>query len=574
MEVPENNNNEYLKYDLEERKKEEKFGKNYKWIALANTTLGVLMATIDSSILIISLPAIFNGLGINPLTPGNITLLIWLLLGYMIMSSVVVVTIGRLSDIFGRVKLYNLGFAIFAAGSTMLYIISYSFTGVLAVMLLIIFRLVQGFGGGFLFANGSAIITDAFPKNQRGTALGLNMVAVTVGSLLGLILGGVLSAIDWHLIFLISVPVGILGAFWAYWNLHEIAIIKKDQKIDYIGNILFAASLLFILISLTYGLLPYGSSSMGWSNPFVILGIILGFVLMALFIFVETKVKDPMFHLDLFKIRAFTAGNLSMFLAGISRGGLQFMLIIWLQGIWLPLHGVDFINTPLQAGIDLIPLLLGFLIMGPIAGRLSDKYGPRFLATTGMMLNVIGFIAIFMLPVNFDFVIFAIITFVMGFGQGMFSAPNTSYVMSSVPPEHRGASAGMRATLMNMSFMFSIIIFFSVLAIGLNTALPAALYKGLVNQNVPVNVANQISQLPPTSALFAALLGYDPMKTLIPANILSSIPKANSSVIVGDEFFPNLISQPFSDGLKTVLIVGIIMAFIAALASAIKEKKE
>ncbi len=560
-------------YDIEERKREKAYGKNYKWIALSNTTLGVLMASIDSSILIISMPAIFNGLGINPLTPGNITLLLWLLLGYMIMSSVIVVTIGRLSDMFGRVKLYNMGFAIFAIGSTILYAVTYLFTGTTAVLLMIIFRLVQGFGGGFLFANGAAILTDAFPHDQRGTAMGINQIAGIMGSLIGLIVGGILSAIDWHLIFLISVPVGILGAVWSYLALHEIAIIRKNQKVDILGNVTFALGLTLILISMTYGLLPYGASSTGWSSPYVIAGICTGIALLVAFVFIELRVKDPMFNLMLFKIRAFSAGMVSLFLAGIARGGLQFMLIIWLQGIWLPLHGVSFINTPLQAGIDMLPLLLGFLVMGPLAGHLSDKYGARVFSTLGMVINVIGFLFLMSLPVNFNYLSFALIIFFLGIGQGMFAAPNTTSVMNSVPPEQRGITAGMRATLMNISFMFSIVVFFTLLVVGLGTALPGALYNGLVAQSVPSAAAHTISKLPPTSALFAALLGYNPMDTLIPGSVKAIIPIKNLTTITGTVFFPNLVSSPFSDGLHTVLIAAVIMSGIAAIASVLRGKR-
>ncbi len=557
-------------YDELEQEREKKYGVNYKWIVLSNTTLGVLMASIDSSILIISLPAIFNGLGVNPLTPGNIGLLLWLLMGYIIMSSVVVVTIGRLSDMYGRVRLYNLGFAIFAIASTILYVITYAFTGTFAVLMLIIFRLIQGFGGGFLFANGTAILTDAFPKKQRGMAMGINQIAAIVGSVIGLIVGGILSAIDWHLIFMISVPVGIIGAIWSYVALHEIALIRKNQKIDVLGNITFAAALTALLLSMTYGLLPYGTGNSGWSSPYVLSGFIAGFVLLAAFVVIELNAKDPMFHLGLFKIRAVAAGTLSLFLAGIARGGLQFMLIIWLQGIWLPLHGISFINTPLQAGIDMIPLLLGFLVMGPISGRLSDKYGARFFATTGMLINVAGFLLLATLPVNFNFASFAVIIFVLGMGQGMFAAPNTTSVMNAVPADQRGATSGMRATLTQMSFMFSIIIFFTILVTGFGSVLPTTLYNGLISQNVPAYAARTISQLPPTAALFAALLGYNPMQTMLPQNITQVIPKSNYTTITGTNFFPNLIAKPFSDGMHSVLIVAAIMAGIAAIASALR----
>lgn len=559
---------EASEYDIEERQRESKFGIHYKWIALSNTTLGSLMAAIDGSILLISLPAIFNGMGVNPLVAGNVDLLLWLLLGYTIMSSIVVITIGRLSDMFGRVKMYNLGFAVFAVASTIIYICSYLVTGDAGVLLITLLRLVQGLGGGFLFANSAAILTDAFPANERGKALGINSIAFIGGGLVGLLVGGFLAVIDWHLIFMISVPIGVIGAVWAYVGLHEIASIRKHQRFDFLGNIVFAASITILLIALNYGLLPYGSSTTGWSNPLVQAGIVVGFILLALFIFIETKATDPMFDLSLFKIEAFAAGNLSLFLAGIARGGLQFMLVIWLQGVWLPLHGVNFENTPLQAAIVMSPLIIGFLIAGPLSGYLSDKRGAKFFTTAGMVINLIGFLALAALPPNFSYIPFAAIIFFLGIGQGMFNSPNTAWVMSAVPPEYRGVTSGIRATLINVAFMFSMVIFFSLLVTGISTTLPSALYNGLVAQNVSSATATQISRLPPTEALFAAFLGYNPMKTLIPADVLSALPKENMEMILGTNFFPNLISKPFIDGMQIVLYVGAFISLIAAIASA------
>ncbi len=562
-----------LKYDKEEQHKEQKFGLNYKWIALSNTTLGILIATIDSSILIISLPAIFNGLGVNPLTPGNIGLLLWLLIGYIITSSVTVVTIGRLSDMFGRVKLYNLGFLIFAICSTLLWISTYLIHGTLGVISLIVIRLFQGFGGAFLFANGTAILTDAFPHNERGKALGMNQIAGVAGSLIGLVIGGILAAIDWHLVFLVSVPISVIGTIWAYLALHELATIKKGQKIDIAGNITFALGLTILLSSFIYGMLPYGNSSVGWSNPFILIGIAISILLFVMFIFIEKNAKDPMFHIELLRIRAFLFGNISLFLAGMARGGLQFVLIIWLQGIWLPLHGVNFINTPFQAGLDMIPLILGFLVSGPIFGSLSDKYGARIFSTLGMLISALGFILLITLPVNFNYLIFAPLIFILGVGQGMFAAPNTAAVMNSVPPEMRGATAGMRATLMNISFMFSLVVFFTLLILGVSGNLSNSLYSGLISQNVSVPLATQISKLPPTTVLFAALLGYNPMQSLIPASALNALPLANKNTLLGINFFPNLISQSFVSGLHLVFYIGAFLAFIAAIASALRGSK-
>jgi MFS family permease len=564
---------EYKKEDIKERKRESKYGKNYKWIALSNTTLGALMSAINGTILIISLPAVFSGLGVNPLIPSNIALLLWLLLGYMLVSGVIVVTIGRLSDMYGRVKLYNIGFAIFTLGSIGLYVSSLYIIGVNGALSLILLRLVQAVGGGFLFANSVAILTDAFPSNERGKAIGFNQIAGIGGGILGLIMGGILSSFDWHLIFLVNVPIGIIGTIWAYLGLHELATIKKGQKFDVLGNVSFTLGLTLILLALTYGLLPYGKSTMGWSSPYVLGGLIAGLLMLLFFIFVELKAKYPMFKLALFKIKAFAFGNLSLLLAGIARGGLQFMIIIWLQAIWLPLHGVPFSQTPFQAAILILPLLFGFLIFGPISGYLSDKYGARLFSTLGMVINGLGFMALALVPAYFNYYYFALIIFIIGVGQGLFAAPNTTAIMNSVPPEQRGGASGMRATFTNISLIFSIAIFFTLLVVGLSVHLAPALYKGLIAQNIPQSEALRVSTLPPTSALFAGLLGYNPMKSLIDPTVLASLPAANASYVTGKVFFPTLISKPFHDGLAIVLYTGALMSFIAALASALRGKR-
>lgn len=403
--------------------------------------------------------------------------------------------------------------------------------------------------------------------------MGFNQVAYIGGNLAGLLIGGVLAAIDWHLIFLISVPIGIAGTIWAYVALHEIATIRKNQKLDIFGNITFAVSLTIILLSLIYGLLPYNNDPTGWANPLIRIGFEIGIALLVLFVFIETKAKDPLFHIWLFKIRAYAAGCVSMSLAGLARGGLQFMLIIWLQGIWLPLHGVSFIDTPYQAAIDMIPLVVGFLISGPISGYLSDKYGARFFTTTGMIINSIGFLILASMSVNFNYLYLAITIFFMGVGQGMFGAPNTAAVMNSVPPEYRGVASGMMATLINTSFMFSIAIFFSLLIIGFSISLPGALYGGLVSQNVSNEAATQISKMPASSALFAALLGYNPMKTILSQDIINSLPIKNANIILGNAFFPNIISSSFMSGMRIVMYTGAIMTFLAAIFSALRGKR-
>jgi MFS family permease len=563
---------EALRYDLEAEKKERKYGPRYKWVVLSNTTLGGLMFAIDSSIVLISLPAIFSGLGVNPLVPSNIGLLLWTLLGYLIVSSVFVVTIGRLADSYGRVRLYNIGFIVFAIASTLIYASTYLVHGVAGAESLIALRLIQAVGGAFLFANSAALITDAFPHNERGMALGINSIAFAGGSAAGLLIGGVLAAIDWHLIFLISVPVGVLGAIWSYIALHEIAALKKDRKLDIPGNVVFALGIGILLVSMTYALLPYGNSQIGWSNPAVYGGIILGAALLVLFVILESRTEDPMFRLDLFRNNGYSMGILSLFLAGSARWGLEFILIIWLQGIWLPMHGIDFLQTPLYASYYLLPLTIGFIALGPVSGKLSDKYGPRLLSTAGMLINVVGFLVLLTFPVNFKVIDFILLTFTIGVGQGLFLSPNIASIMNSIPPEYRGVGSGMRSTIMQVSMMFSIIIFFSLLIVGLSGSLGPSIHSGLIAQGLSNSTAESISKIPPTSALFASFLGYNPMKTLIPGQILGNLTAQQQANITSTSFFPKLISPSFTQGLKEVLYFAAGMSLVAAIASALRNK--
>ncbi|GAA4667048.1 MFS transporter [Frondihabitans cladoniiphilus] len=542
----------------------------YKWIALSNTTLGVLMAVINSSIVIISLPAIFKGIGLNPLLPGNVSYLLWMLMGYMLVTAVLVVTFGRLGDMYGRVKIYNLGFVVFTIGS-----IALAFdplTGGQGALWLILWRLVQGVGGAMLTANSTAILTDAFPSDKRGMALGINQVAAIAGSFIGLIVGGLLSTIDWRAVFFVSVPVGIVGTIWSYRSLHEVGI-KNRGKLDWPGNIVFAVGLTALLAGITYGIQPYGSSSTGWSNPWVLAGIIGGIVLLIAFVVLELRTKAPMFEMRLFKIRSFAMAILAGLLASIGRGGLQFMLIIWLQGIWLPLHGYSYEDTPLWAGIYLIPLTVGFLIAGPISGTLSDRFGAKVFATGGLVLVALAFVGLLLLPVNFNYSAFAVITFFSGIGSGMFGAPNRASIMNSVPANQRGSASGMAGTVQNAGTSLSIGIFFSLMIAGLATTLPQTLKSGLTAHGVSTSVATQISQTPPVGTLFSAFLGYNPIQNLLGSKVLGSLSSANQSTLTGKEFFPQLISAPFHHGLVVVFLAATIMTVVAAVASLVRGKK-
>lgn len=544
---------------------------DYKWIALSNTTLGMLMAALNSSIILIALPAIFRGIGINPLAPSETGYLLWSLLGYMVITAVLLVTCGRISDMFGRVRLYNLGFAVFTVGSILLFFIHGS--GDPAAMQLIVFRLIQGVGAAFLMSNSTAILTDAFPPNERGLALGLNSVCAIAGQFIGLILGGVLAVFNWRAVFLVSVPFGIIGTIWAYLMLHETARPRQRQRIDVAGNLLFAGGLTVLMIGLTYGIQPYGDSTMGWSNPLVIAGIVGGLALLAIFVVVEQRVANPMFRLSLFRIRMFTMGNVSNLLASMAQGGLQFMLIIWLQGIWLPLHGYTFDDTPLWAGIYMIPLTVGFLIMGPLSGYLSDKVGSRGLATTGMVVMALAFLALTLLPANFSYPVFAIIILVLGCGMGMFSAPNTTAIMNAVPAEYRGVSSGMIATFRNIASTLSITLIFSLVTVGLARHLPSTLLSGLTGAGIPRDAATAISHLPPVAAIFAAFLGYNPLGTLLPPEVLQALETGTRSTVLSTAFFPNLISGPFMDGVKVAFTACAGLAGAAAVISWFRGKR-
>src|SRR5580698_2819847 len=445
-------------------------GPHYKWIALSNTTLGVLMATINQSIVLIALPDIFRGIGLNPLSPGNTSYLLWMFMGFLVVSAVLVVSFGRLGDMFGRVRMYNMGFAVFTVAS--IFLAATWMHGTAAALWLIIWRIVQGIGGAFLFANSTAILTDAFPANQRGTALGMNSIAAIAGSFVGLILGGLLGPINWHLIFLVSVPVGAFGTVWAYFMLKDIGV-RRRSRIDWWGNVLFGVGLIAIMVGITYGLLPYGGHPMGWTNPWVLTGLFGGLALLGVFCYVETKVAEPLFRLSLFRIRAFAAGNLANLGLALGRGGMQFMLIIWLQGIWLPLHGYSFSQTPLWAGIYMVPLTIGFLITAPTSGILSDRFGARAFTVGGALVTAVSFLLLLFLPVNFPYWAFALILALNGLGSGLFVSPNRAEMMNSVPANVRGAAGGMMATFQNSAFVLSIGIFFSLMVAGLSSSLPS-----------------------------------------------------------------------------------------------------
>ena len=543
---------------------------DYKWVALTNTTLGMLMATINASILLIALPDIFRGIHIDPLAPGNTSYLLWLILGFLVVMAVLMVSLGRLGDIYGRVRMFNLGFAVFTLFSILLSITWMH--GSAGALWLILMRVGQGVGGALIFANSSAILTDAFPQDERGLALGVNSIAAIAGSFLGLVLGGVLAPVSWRLVFLVSVPIGIVATFWAYHSLRELGE-RRPARIDWWGNATFALGLIGVMVAITYGIQPYGGHTMGWTSPLVLSSLLSGVVLLLAFCLIELRVAEPMFHLDLFRIRAFAAGNLAALLAAMGRGGLQFILIIWLQGIWLPEHGYSFAQTPLWAGIYMLPLIAGFLVAGPASGYLSDRFGARPFATGGMILAATSFLLLILLPVDFGYVWFALILLLNGVGMGLFSSPNSAGVMNSLPASQRGAGAGMLATFMNSASVLSIGVFFTLMIIGLASGLPNALHDGLVAHSVPASDAARISHLPPVATLFASFLGYNPVKTLLGPHVLHALPAADAHTLTGPSFFPQLISSPFHSALVYAFVFAIAACLIAAFASLLRGGK-
>ena len=544
----------------------------YKWVALSNTTLGTLMASIDATIVLIALPAIFRGIDINPFS--SFQYMLWILFGYSIVTATLLVTFGRLSDMFGRVRLYNLGFLIFTVGSIMLSITPSK--GDAGAIEIIIFRIVQGIGGAFLFANSAAIITDAFPSNERGKALGINQISFLAGSIVGLVLGGILAIINWRLVFLVSVPVGVVGTVWSYLKLKERGTIRKNQKLDIWGNLAFGGGLTLILAGVIYGLIPYGNSAMGWGNPWVIASLVAGTGLLIAFPFIERHVADPMFKLELFKIRAFSAGNLASLFSSMSRGGVMIMIVILLQGIWLPLHGYNFASTPFWCGIFMIPMSIGFVLTGPISGWLSDLHGARLLATLGMVISAAAFVGFALLPVNFTYLPFAVILFVIGIGGGIFASPNMASIMNSVPAEHRGAASGMRATIQNSATTISQAVFFTIVIVSLTASLPGALSAAVTSAGANSQLAQIFSKTPASAALFASFLGYNPVATILhtlPQSLINTVPNGTLNYLTGSAFFPNAISAPFMTALREAFIIGAIMCVIAAVCSALRGGK-
>jgi MFS family permease len=543
-------------------------GIDYKWIALSNVLIASLMGMINMSIVLISLPAIFNGIHIDPL--NSFQYLLWILMGYGLVTATLLLSFGRLSDMYGRVKLFKLGFLIFTIASVLLYLTPS--TGTAGALEIIIFRIIQAVGSALFMANTSAILTDAFPANERGKALGINMVALMSGQFIGLILGGILAIFDWRFVFLVSVPFGILGTIWSSLKLKETSIKAPKTKLDIWGNLTFVVGITLLLVGVTYGLMPYGNDPMGWGNPWVITSAVIGVIFLLLFPIVESRVQFPMFRLELFKIKMFTYANAAALLNALGRGGMMFMLILLLQGIWLPLNGYSYASTPFWAGIYMLPLTAGVIVMGPISGILSDKYGPRWIATMGMVINAIAFLLLAALPYNFHYIYFGLALFMMGVGSGMFGSPNSASIMNSVPAQERGVASGMMTTVMNTAFTASMAMFFTILIVGITQRFPDEMTASLTAIGAS-KLAPLLSNIPPTGALFSAFLGYNPVDSILsvlPTSVVAMIPAATKTTITGTTWFPQTFANAFMPSLRISFYIGAVLSILAALLSALR----
>ena len=423
----------------------------YKYTVLTNTTIGAFMSQLDGNIVLIALPTITRSLNASAFEA------LWVLMGYILMTAVLLLAFGRLADMYGKVRLYNLGFAIFTVGSGLC---SLSVNG----GMLVFFRLVQGVGAALIWANNAAILTDAFPPNERGRAIGVNLVAGISGSVIGLILGGILTvALGWQSIFWINLPIGAFATYWAYKKLRELGTVHHE-RIDLPGNILFAGGLTAFLVGLTLGALS-GYTLIDAAS------MVAGLLMVGGFVYVELHSRTPLMDLTLFKIRAFTAGILSNFLASIARSGVSLVLTIYFQGV--------LIYDAFKAGLALIPFAVAFVSLGPLSGYLSDKYGPRWFTTVGLSISTAGLIGLALIPANVSYTVLALLMILVGAGGGMFVAPNVSSIMSSAPVTRRGVASGMSATLVTTGALLSLSISFAVLATSIPINVLQAVFAGL-----------------------------------------------------------------------------------------------
>ncbi|GGP19416.1 MFS transporter [Thermocladium modestius] len=537
---------------------------------LLNTFLGSFVAAMNISMLIIALPAIFDGIRVYPLSPLGFTSMIWLIVSYPLALAVAIPISGRLSDMYGRGKLFTIGFLVFTLSSLLLGLAQGS--GEAAAAELIVFRIMQGAGGSFMFSNSPALIMDVYPPRDRGFALGIIGISFSAGSVIGLLVGGGLAVINWRLVFLINAVVGSIGTYWSYKVVYKLSPGSSSVKVDWGGAVLLAAALVSVLTALNLGMLPYGDQPLGWGNPLVWTLLAVGAALLALLVQVERRIKEPMLRLDLFKIRQFTFGVMSAFFLFLAQGANIFVLSILLQALYLPMHGVPYSETPLLAGIYLIPNSVANALFAPIGGRLVNRLGARLVSTAGAVIAATSFELLALLPIDFNYAVFAAILFMMGAGFGLFMSPNQVSILTPVPPKDRSAASGMRASMQNVGSLTSIVVFLSLIIIGTYSTLSAALMNALVKAGLQAATAGQLSSIPPAIALFAAFLGYDPISTLASLTH-TSIPPQLLAELTKPSFFPTAIAPATINGFHYAYHVAALMAFTAAVLSLLRGRE-
>jgi len=537
---------------------------------LVNSFLGSLMASMTMSAIIIALPDILRGIGVNPMSPLGFASMMWLMFSYPLMVAVAVPIVGRLSDMYGRGRMFTIGDAIFTVMSTLLGIVPGY--GSVAVAQMIAYRFVQGLGGSMMFTNSAAIITDVYPPHRRGVAMGIVSIAFSAGSIIGLVVGGVLAVVNWRLVFLVNTPIGIASTAWAYVTVYRLPLGLRRVRVDYLGASMLAASLVLLLLGITFGMLPSGNSMMSWGSPMVLGLIGGGLLLMALLIPVEMRTGEPILKINLFRIRPFTFGVLSALFLFLAQGANIFVLSLLLQAIYLPMHGVPYSETPLLAGIYLIPSSVANAVFAPVGGKLINRFGARVVSTIGAVLLGVSFELLTLLSLNFNYTLFAADLFLMGTGSGLFQSPNLVSIMSSVPQEDRSAASGLRASMQNIGLLMSFAVFLTLILVGSTAALSASISSALTKVGVPSDVVSELTRIPPAYALFAAFMGYDPMKFLM-SQAGVDLPGSVYAAVTKPTFFPSAIAPAMATGFIYAYHIAAIMAFTAAIFSYLRGRE-
>lgn len=460
---------------------------NYKWTALGSTSLGALLSVMSGSTLIIALPNIMKDLKTGM---GTIT---WVLMGYMLVLTILVPSIGRVADIVGRKKLYVAGFAVFTLSSLLCGL---STSG----MQLLIYRLIQGIGGSLMVANSTAIVTDAFPKGELGKALGINAMIISVASVIGPILGGFLVSLGWRSIFYVNIPIGVIGTLWAALQLKEVNFERQQQSFDFLGTIVFSTGMTSLLAGITWG------SFNGWKHIQVAVMIVVAIIALTAFVKIENSVEVPMLDMRLLKTRILAFAFASNFFNGIARGAVSILLVFYFQGI----KSID----PIMAGILLTPMAVSMFVVSPISGVLSDKYGSKVLSSLGLFISAVGLFGLIRISANTSNLELIVWMVIIGAGSGLFFSPNTNSIMGSVPANKRGVAAGVRTMATNAGNVLSIAISMAIITSTVSPEAMQGLFVGTQVGSRGIQMAGFINGLRVAFALsfgfsiLAAVLSY------------------------------------------------------------------